>query len=277
MKIKFLGTAAAEAIPGIFCDCETCKKSRELGGKNIRTRSQAIIDNKILVDFPADTYMHSIIHNIELSKIKTCIITHSHTDHLYPAELWARGPGIAYTDNETLTMYAPKDAYRKISDAILKFGFDETHCVKAQKVCPFVPFEAEGYKFTPLKANHDPLSTPVIYLIEKDGKSMLYANDTGLFPDETVEYLKKSGVALDFVNFDCTGGTIEKIPYSAHMAINEVASMREILKANGNITDDTKCVLTHFSHNGTPVHDEMSAAGAKLGFDVAYDGVEYEF
>ena len=58
MKIQYLGTAAAEGIPAIFCECETCKKTRERGGKNIRTRSQALIDDKILIDLPADTYLH---------------------------------------------------------------------------------------------------------------------------------------------------------------------------------------------------------------------------
>ena len=55
MRIKYLGTAAAEGVPGIFCDCENCKRARKLGGKNIRTRSQAILDDTLLIDFPADT------------------------------------------------------------------------------------------------------------------------------------------------------------------------------------------------------------------------------
>ena len=43
MKLKYLGTAAAEGLPGIYCECDNCKKSRKLGGKNIRSRSQALI------------------------------------------------------------------------------------------------------------------------------------------------------------------------------------------------------------------------------------------
>ena len=58
MKIKFLGTCAAEGFPAMFCQCPVCEKAREKGGKNIRTRSQAVIDDTLLIDFPADTYMH---------------------------------------------------------------------------------------------------------------------------------------------------------------------------------------------------------------------------
>ena len=59
MKIKFYGTAAAEGFPGMFCSCETCEKARKAGGKNIRTRSQTVINNELMIDFSADTYLHT--------------------------------------------------------------------------------------------------------------------------------------------------------------------------------------------------------------------------
>ena len=61
MKITFLGTAAAEAMPATFCNCKYCIEARRLGGKNIRTRSQSIIDGKLLIDLPADTYYHFLL------------------------------------------------------------------------------------------------------------------------------------------------------------------------------------------------------------------------
>ena len=70
MKFKYLGTAAAEGFPAVFCNCIYCKKARELRGKNIRTRSQAMIDDKILLDFPADTYLHALQFDLDLSKVK---------------------------------------------------------------------------------------------------------------------------------------------------------------------------------------------------------------
>ena len=32
MKIQYLGTAAGERIPGIFCNCEVCRRAMEKGG-----------------------------------------------------------------------------------------------------------------------------------------------------------------------------------------------------------------------------------------------------
>ena len=65
MKIKYLGTAAYEGVPSLFCGCETCKKSLEAGGKNLRTRSQALIDGQLLIDFPPDTLVHSQTYKLD--------------------------------------------------------------------------------------------------------------------------------------------------------------------------------------------------------------------
>ena len=82
MKLKYLGTAAAEGFPAVFCNCQYCREARELGGKNIRTRSQSLINDDLLIDFPPDTYHHFLTQSIEGDKIKYLLITHAHSDHL---------------------------------------------------------------------------------------------------------------------------------------------------------------------------------------------------
>ena len=52
MKLKYLGTAAAEGYPAMFCDCENCRKAWIEKGRNIRRRSQAITDSELPIDFP---------------------------------------------------------------------------------------------------------------------------------------------------------------------------------------------------------------------------------
>lgn len=83
---------------------------------------------------------------------------------------------------------------------------DKQNRVLFQEIRPFESFEAAGYTVTPLPANHDPASGPEFFLIEDGEKSLLYANDTGWFPEETWEWLEKHGPHLDFVSLDCTGG-----------------------------------------------------------------------
>ena len=58
MKLKYYGTAAAEGVPAIWCSCDVCKKSHKYGGRNIRTRSQALVNDRLLIDMPPDTLYH---------------------------------------------------------------------------------------------------------------------------------------------------------------------------------------------------------------------------
>ena len=69
MKIKYLGTGAAEGIPAVFCHCGICEYARKQKGKEIRTRSQAIIDDLILIDFGPDTFAHTLRYDIELANL----------------------------------------------------------------------------------------------------------------------------------------------------------------------------------------------------------------
>ena len=50
MKLKYLGTAAAEGYPAMFCNCENCRKAFAKGGKNIRSRIQALVEDALLID-----------------------------------------------------------------------------------------------------------------------------------------------------------------------------------------------------------------------------------
>lgn len=67
MKIKFLGTGAAEGIPAIFCNCSVCKYARKIKGRNVRTRSQALINNDLLLDFGLDTYWHAVTYGLNFA------------------------------------------------------------------------------------------------------------------------------------------------------------------------------------------------------------------
>ena len=84
MKVKVLGTAACEGVPAMFCNCENCVMARELKGKNLRARTQTLIESDMLVDFNADTYLNGQRFGLDLSAVKYFLITHTHCDHFVP-------------------------------------------------------------------------------------------------------------------------------------------------------------------------------------------------
>ncbi|MBE6580904.1 MAG: hypothetical protein E7650_04715 [Ruminococcaceae bacterium] len=274
MKLQYLGTAAAEGIPGIFCECETCKKALALGGRHIRTRSQAVIDDALLIDLPADTYLHYLQHRFPLYAIKQCLITHSHADHLYPLELEMIKRGYAHlADHSPLHIYADVDGYNQIRAVVKAFDISE---IKLHMLRLNTPFAVGDYTVTALRAAHDRSSSPVVYIIEKDGKSLFYSNDTSEYPAESQAYLRTLQKPLDLISLDCTEAC-NTHTYEGHLTLSRCVTLRDELLRMGAADAHTKFILNHFSHNGKNVsYDEFAPLAAAEGFDISYDGMTVE-
>ncbi len=275
MKLTYFGTAAAEGIPGMFCNCRVCQNAKQVRGKEIKTRSQALVDDKILIDFPADTYLHILHGGLDLTGIHTLIVTHDHSDHFYPNDFWCREPGMAHNiDTSPLEVYLPKAAYDRGKTFMDRnMGTERVHL---NLIRPFEPFTAEGYRFLPLAANHSAPATPVIYLIEKDDKTLFYANDTGIFPQATWDFLKTYDRHIDFLSLDCTG-TFFKNWRDGHMSLDTNVETVDRLQNMGLCDARTQICVHHFSHNGGATHEELAQEAAKYGFMTSYDGLEVEF
>ena len=276
MKIKFLGTAAAEGIPALFCDCRVCQNARKVGGKEIKTRSQAIVDDKILIDFPADTYMHSLYGGLDLIGVRHCIITHGHMDHLYERDFWCRNKSIGNgsVEGTTLDVYLT-EATREIASAYYDKNV-QTERVRLNVIKAFEPFMIEDYRIIPLRAYHDPTTEPVFYIIEHGDKTLLYANDTGYFFEDVWEYLAKYERKFDMVSLDCTGMLLPDYRHG-HMGLSVNAEIVERLREMDLCDENTTVYVNHFSHNGKATHEELVVEAAKHGFGVSYDGCVVEF
>ena len=117
MKLTYLGTAAAEGFPALFCNCEYCNEAKRLGGKNIRTRSQALINQDLLIDFPADTYAHFLNNGIKGDMIEHLIVTHAHSDHFYLDDLFMRSGAFAHNMSApTLNIFCPKTVFEQFTN-----------------------------------------------------------------------------------------------------------------------------------------------------------------
>lgn len=275
MKLQYLGTAAAEGLPAVFCKCENCRRALELGGKNIRTRSQALIDGKILIDLPPDSYWHAIQHKFYLADIESLLVTHSHQDHFYPLELIMRAEPYGYVENGCLTVYGNSNVKRLYEIALAEENDTPsiTDAVVFQKIEPMKAFDTkEGYHVTPLPAIHKDNERCVIFLIEKDGKSIFYGNDSAFYAEEVWEFLK--GKHLDLISLDSTMGKYKGAP--SHMGIEENIRAYERFVEIGCADETTKVVVNHFSHNGQVTHSDLEEMVKPYGFIVAYDGLTVE-
>ncbi|MDR3333278.1 MAG: hypothetical protein LBT13_00100 [Treponema sp.] len=292
MKLKYYGTAAAEGFPAMFCECQHCKQAWSAGGKNIRTRSQALVDGILLIDFPADTLAHIFYGGLPLTKIHDCIITHTHQDHYYPEDLANRQNGYAFgerpelgeentveQDNstvpDTLGTLTVHGSYA-VGELFTPINQNNQLYIKSRvvfrEVSAFMPFAAAGFLVTPLLAQHPSCPSPFIYLIEKEGETILYGNDTGWYPNETWDYLEKTRPHIRIASFDCTDGLADS--RTGHMGLPCVIETRNRLIELGCIDSGTICIIHHFSHTGRLTYDEIKPLAEKNGFAVSYDGME---
>ena len=271
MKIQFLGTAAAEGMPAIFCNCAVCQEARKLGGKNIRTRSQALVDDQLLIDLPADTYMHFLMNGIEGDRIRNLLITHSHEDHLYPDELDLRRPPFGHDQRvPKLKVYCGEGAYAKIE----RFNREDRN-VAVEKVTHFSSVSFDGYTVTALPARHAPGDGAQFYVIEGE-KTILYAHDTGYFYEEVFDFIQQKGFRFDLVSMDCTNVDIPIDDEGTHMGIDNIQRVLKRLEDMGAVNNATVKVINHFSHNGNPLQHVLEARVADLGYVVSYDGMTLE-
>lgn len=279
MILRYLGTGAAEGWPSVFCKCESCRKARELGGKNIRTRSQALLGGDLLIDFPPDSYLHALRYGLDFSEIHHLLITHSHPDHFYPEELMLRAAPYAHFEaDNVLTVHCGPAAARRLRDGIAAADAkrlpDHLHVHELE---PFTPFEAGRYRVLPLLADHMKEETCLIYsvLVSENGapRRLLYAHDTWVFPEATWRHIE--GLRFDAVSLDCTLGR-EKSE-GGHMGIPNVLEVRERMLRSGCADASTKFVINHFSHNARMTHEELEKAVAPYSILVASDGLSVAF
>ena len=285
MKLTYLGTAAAEAAPALFCRCDFCRYARAAGGREIRTRSGAIVDNRLKIDFGPDSYKQMLDNGLDYADVHSLLVTHTHEDHLNISDIAYRRPGFANlpADEPILTLYGNEALREKIASL-------PDVAVAFRRMIPFEPVMIEGYRVTALEAVHCVSHAPdaawpvtfegreyrrseeaLFYLIEKDGKSLLYAHDTDEFTPSDMDFL--AGRKIDLVSLDCTNGRLDA-QYVGHMGAHDNLRQRDRLIACGAADAHTVFVANHFSHNGLAPIESLQEM--LPGFIIAYDGLSVD-
>ncbi|MFA6948082.1 MAG: MBL fold metallo-hydrolase [Eubacteriales bacterium] len=275
MKITYLGTAAAEAIPSAFCRCPVCVHARKNGGREIRGRSGVAVGERMMIDIPPDIVLSSLRAGADISNVETLLVTHTHEDHLDVYELSNRCDEITSSrlgDNTPLTVAGSADTGRAIA-SVTRGG------VRFELLPLFTPTVYGDIEATALPAEHIKGEDCRIYLLKMpNGAYFLYGHDTGLFPDAALDYLR--GIKLDAVSLDCTFVMLRS--ERGHMGIDACEKQRDILISQGSADSSTRFIVNHFSHNGfiadgvTYTTGDFERIAADRGFEVAYDGMQVE-
>lgn len=278
VKIRQLGTAAAERIPAIFCKCEICENAKTEGGKELRSQAQALVNDDLLIDFGGDSYMHYLRDDLPYADIGDLLVTHWHSDHFYGEDLAFRMHGYGNDFEKLMTVYSTETVQEFYQRA---FGLEQ---MRDPSRLRFVTvkggdsFEvADGkYKVHAFDARHGHnYGDCVFYGITDGDKSILYMHDTAYPEEKTWRQLEDAGVVYDYVTMDCTSG-YQDIESTVHMGLADNDRVRDRLRRLGLVHDNTVFVANHFSHNARASHQQLEEIAGPMGIRIAYDGMETE-
>ena len=281
MKIKILGSGGGEGFPATFCRCDNCENARKLGGKNIRTCSQTLINDELLIDLPMDTVTHALNYGMCFGDFKNVLITHTHLDHFIPTFLRFRGGVYAHNlKHEKVRIFGPSNLESVFYSANMGYSEVPEHIMKNISLTSLqdkTPITIDGYNVIPLKAKHAPTLGSLNYVIIKDKKAVLYLLDSGYPEKETLDFLTSLGITFNCVVLDATMGISPINSYAYHMGFEENKILKKELISLKIANKDTVFIASHITHNKAGSHEEIEKIFDGTGIIVAYDGLEVEF
>ncbi len=284
MRLTFLGTAAAEAYPNAFCGCGNCETSRARGGRHIRRRSAALLDDQLVIDHGPDLQWASSALGIPLTGLRYGLQTHEHADHLDPLNFFSRSERVGVPNGIVMEWVATTGAAERVATVFGKaalsgrnFTDPEIQAAFNVRHRPIAPWDEIGvgpYRIIAIPAVHDPTISPLIYGIERDGRRLLYATDTTTMPDETWDGVAERGWRFDVVAMDHTFGITDRA--TSHLNGSGFQGHLDAMRQRDLLAADARVYATHIAHHSNPPHDELVELCAGWGYDVAWDGLVVE-
>jgi L-ascorbate metabolism protein UlaG (beta-lactamase superfamily) len=271
LRIRFLGTAAAEGIPAPFCECPTCTHARIHGGKDLRMRTAALINNDLLVDCGPDLVAAAQRFGLTLSGVETLLVTHAHSDHLLPGNLHWRAPGFRLTPVRPLHVFGPGPVTRMLRrdaewPALVEKGEIALTTVRAGQ-----SWKSGSYRITAVPATHYGNQAALLYVVSDGARKLFYAADSGPLTERGWQIVATQA-PFDAVLMEETMGPTET--WGEHHSFETFLEAHRRFVAEGWLTDAACFVAFHFSHFSNPPHAELVRRFDAHGVLVAYDGME---
>lgn len=246
LTIRLTGTGGAQLVPVFGCDCPACRRARVDEAHRRRPCSAVVKFNNAVTLL--DAGLPDLMTQWPAGSFQQFLLTHYHMDHvqgLFPLR-WGVG--------EPIAVYGPPD--EQGCDDLFKHPglLDFSHTVE-----PFVRFELQGLRVTPLPLNHSRLTFG--YLLESAHSRVAWLSDTAALPEKTLKFLLNNQPQLIII--DCSHEPRPQPPRN-HCDLNTVRAINQVLAC-------PRVILTHISHQ---FDLWMMDHPLPPGFEAGYDGME---
>jgi len=229
-----------------------------------------LVNDDLLLDFGPDLVAASQRYALRLSGLRTLLITHAHSDHFYHYNIEYRLEGFTVGARPCrLKIFAPAEVIQTIQT---QYPDLEAAQIALHTVQPFTTWEADHYRLTCYQACHAEGKHQAQFYSVDDGRHrLLYATDTGPFPEATWAAL--AGQSFDVIVLEETGGD-GTLP--GHMNLTCFLDHYRRFQKEGMLRPGGRVIATHIAHEANPVHDRLVGRLEPQGVTVAYDGMGLE-
>lgn len=158
------------------------------------------------------------------------LITHEHCDHT------SQLPGVL--GNYDVTYYITEKSFYALNPRIFNGIKDKMHVI----INPMETFEIAGIKVSTIDLSHDSMEC-LGYILEEDGKKVVYVADTGYLHQDYYSMLKGADVYLMEANHD---------PYLLMNSNRPMLLKKRILGDNGHMSNqDGAAAICYLADNNT--------------------------
>ena len=246
LTIRIAGSGGAQLVPVFGCDCAACRRARSQESHRRRPCSAVVKFNDAVTLL--DAGLPDLAEQWPAGSFRQFLLTHYHMDHvqgLFPLR-WGVGASIP--------VYGPPDDAG--CDDLLKHPglLDFSHTV-----APFVVFELQGLRVTPLPLNHSKLTFG--YLLESAHSRAAWLSDTAGLPEKTLKFLRNNQPQVMII--DCSHEPRPHTPNN-HNDLTTVQTLNQAIAC-------PRVILTHISHQ---FDLWMMNNPLPAGFEAGYDGME---
>lgn len=147
--------------------------------------------------------------DLDLENLDGILITHEHTDHV-------KGVDVTLKKHNAL-IHLTEDTYEGM---YYKYK-DNIKREQLSFITPDTTFHIKDIMVTPISVSHD-ASDAVGYIIEHDGKKMVYITDVGYLPKRDHDLLRNAEIYIFESNYDVTMLFTSKRPFYLKQRIDSV-------------------------------------------------------
>jgi phosphoribosyl 1,2-cyclic phosphate phosphodiesterase len=264
MQILLLGTGGSDGIPAFYGDDRVSEYARKHGGKDRRSRAAALVDGTLKLDLGPDTLSQMNQHGLDARDWTALFVTHSDEDHLCLSEIQYGLFPFVECEHLGFPIYGNSTVQAKIRERYPLWPMD---VIKLEK---YKPVSHEGFMITPIHATHKDDEECHNFIIEKEGKSFLYATDTGVYREEVFDFL--AGKNIDCLVIECSDGK-HKTPYIGHMDIAQCVETVQRLRQSRALSTTAQVFTTHHTAGGDATHQELIDVLKPYDIKPGFDGM----